>query len=53
LLVRTRDALWEASLRARPWFRNLKVLELPGHGCGVFRSAPAELAAHVRTFLDS
>jgi pimeloyl-ACP methyl ester carboxylesterase len=52
LLVRNRDRLWEASLRAKPWLRNLKVLDLPDYGSAVFRSAPADLAAHLRSFLD-
>jgi len=53
LLVRTHDHLWDASLRARSWIRHLKLLELPQHGGGIFRSAPAVLATHVRAFLDS
>jgi pimeloyl-ACP methyl ester carboxylesterase len=52
LLVRAKDHLWEASLRARPWIRNLKVLDLPAYGSGIFRSAPRIIAQHLRAFLD-
>jgi hypothetical protein len=52
LLVRNRDGLWDASLRAKPWMRNLKVLDLPEHGSAIFRAAPAMLAVHLRSFLD-
>ncbi|HZF15893.1 MAG TPA: alpha/beta hydrolase [Steroidobacteraceae bacterium] len=52
LLIRARDHLWEASLRAKPWMRQLKLVDLPEHGDGVFRSAPREIAAAARSFLD-
>ncbi len=52
LLVRTRDHLWDASLRATPWMRDLKLVDLPDCGTGVFRSAPKSIAAPLRSFLD-
>jgi pimeloyl-ACP methyl ester carboxylesterase len=52
LLVRTKDPLWEASLRATTWMRNLKVLDLPDYGSDIFRSAPSLIAGHLRSFLD-
>jgi pimeloyl-ACP methyl ester carboxylesterase len=53
LLVRTRDHLWDASPRVQPWIRHLKMLDLPEYGDGVFRTAPAILATHLRRHLDS
>jgi len=52
LLVRTRDHLWDASLRAKPWMPQLKVVDLADCGNGVFRSAPKVIAQPLRSFLD-
>jgi pimeloyl-ACP methyl ester carboxylesterase len=52
LLVRTKDHLWDASLRARALLRDVKVLDLPANGSGIFRAAPKVIAQHLRAFLD-
>ena len=52
LLVRKKDPLWEASLRATAWMHDLKVLDLPDYGSDIFRSAPSVIAGHLRSFLD-
>lgn len=52
LLVRNQDYLWEATLRGKPWLRDVKVLDLPGHGIDAFCTAPRALATRLRAFLD-
>lgn len=52
LVMRPRDALWEATARARPQLPQASWEELPDLGAGLFGVAPADLAGRVRRFLD-
>jgi len=52
LLLRNKDPLWAATLRAQPWLHDVRVLDLPEYGSGLFRTAPRAVANHLRTFLD-
>ena len=54
LFIRPRDDLWESSLRVLPELEALGAqrLDLPQYGFGLFETAPEELAAIARDFLD-
>jgi pimeloyl-ACP methyl ester carboxylesterase len=52
LVLRPRDAFWEATLRAERLLRAAHWHELPEFGSGLFEVAPAAVAALMREFLD-
>jgi pimeloyl-ACP methyl ester carboxylesterase len=52
LVLRPKDALWEATARARGVLKNASFSDLPQFGCGLFDVAAAEVAAACREFLD-
>ena len=52
LVLRPKDSLWEATLRARPLLKNPVWDDLPDLGAGLFGVAAADVAARVRRFLD-
>ncbi len=52
LIIRPRDELWDAGLRARQLLRNARVVDLPDQGSGLFTVAPEIVARHAREFLN-
>ncbi|MCS6947017.1 MAG: alpha/beta hydrolase [Steroidobacteraceae bacterium] len=51
LVLRPKDDLWEATLRARSILKNAQYRDLPDYGHGVFEVAPDLVSREVRTFL--
>lgn len=51
LIVRPRDAWWEATLRARELLPRARVVDLPDVSAEAFEATPERLAAIVREFL--
>lgn len=52
LVLRPKDRFFEATARAKAWLRNARSADLDGAGNDIFRSAPALVAAELRSFLD-
>jgi len=52
LVMRPRDAAWEAAGRARPLVPRATWEDLPELGAGLFAVAPEDIAGRVRRFLD-
>ncbi len=52
LVIRPRDELWDAALRARQLLRSARLVDLPEHGLGLFAVAPEIVARHAREFLS-
>lgn len=52
LIIRPRDELWDACLRARQLLRAARVVDLPDYGSGLFGVAPEVVARHAREFLN-
>lgn len=52
LIIRPRDELWDAGLRARQLLRTVRVVDLPAQGSGLFGVAPEIVAQHAREFLN-
>jgi pimeloyl-ACP methyl ester carboxylesterase len=51
LVLRPRDDLWEATLRARELLPKARFVDLPEHGQGLFETAPEVVAEAIRDFL--
>lgn len=52
LVLRPRDDLWEATLRAKPLLANAVWVEYPDHGHGLFEVIPDELADLIDYYLE-
>jgi pimeloyl-ACP methyl ester carboxylesterase len=53
LVLRPKDALWEATRRADGLLPQARWKDLPEHGTGLFSVAPGDVAAELREFLDA
>ena len=51
LVLRPRDELWEATLRAQPLLKQATCEDLPTLGAGCFDTAPGPMAARIRRYL--
>ena len=53
MIIRPRDDLWEATLRARPLVGDAVWVEYPDYSHGLFEVAAAELAVLIDEFLTT
>jgi len=53
LVVRPKDDLWDATLRAREFLPRARSLDLPQFGAGLFESAAEAAAGPIREFLSN
>jgi pimeloyl-ACP methyl ester carboxylesterase len=51
LVLRPKDDLWEATLRAKSILRNAQYKDLPNYGHGLFSVAPQVVAGEISEFL--
>jgi pimeloyl-ACP methyl ester carboxylesterase len=51
LVLRPRDELWDATLRAREVLPKARCVDLPEHGSAVFEAAPETIVESVKDFL--
>lgn len=52
LIIRPKDELWDAGLRARQLVRSARVVDVADYGPGLFSVAPEFVAKHAREFLN-
>lgn len=53
LVIRPKDELWDAALRARQLLRGARIVDLPEQGTGIFNVVPQLVAQHAREFLKA